>query len=435
MFPYMSAVMPQIAYAHSVRDFIRELLRRFIPGRWIDRAISGQDVTFDEKLVAAFSGLDETTASEKDYCAKVVSVLCDEVSSICEVTRLVCINRGYEEYADTYLSTEKFVRLLLRRDTAKLKRLNAALADKTKPLCVLIRDVGAVLEDKSADEIAALGAAEKRRANAELKAIAADVKKTMQTGFAEVKSGIADVGAKVDAVAKKVTKLRRSGKPRGRYSPEAKTICWNYWDTATNHEEVWRQVNTRVTYEAVFAHYAVQLARIGVESAKVYKKIVHAEAVRRNRGLQAKQDEAQRKSAAKANTERGKNGIIHAMKPHAKSALSLALAIVGGMAAGMRCDASEWVENSSQTNPRVAAYTVKTYTEGSDPFDAGNIGPQAVVPEEVVTVPASFVIGSGIGGIAGGVIGSISGVTVAEKVYDWAFTPGECDQYVICGEE
>ena len=34
-----------------------------------------------------------------------------------------------------------------------------------------------------------------------------------------------------------------------------------------------------------------------------------------------------------ANTERGKNGIIHAMKPHAKSALSLALAIVGGIAA------------------------------------------------------------------------------------------------------
>ena len=55
------------------------------------------------------------------------------------------------------------------------------------------------------------------------------------------------------------------------------------------------------------------------------------------------------------------------MKPHAKSALSLALAIVGGIAAGMRCDASEWVENSSQTNPRPAAYTVKAYT---DPFDA-----------------------------------------------------------------
>ena len=132
---------------------------------------------------------------------------------------------------------------------------------------------------------------------------------------------------------------------------------------------------------------------------------------------------------------RGKNGIIHAMNNREKSALAFALAIVGEIAAGMRCDASVTVETPSQYTPRPAAYTVEAYTEGSDPFDAGNIGPQAVVPEEVVTVPASFVIGSGIGGIAGGVIGSISGVTVAEKVYDWAFTPGECDQYVICGEE
>ena len=75
-----------------------------------------------------------------------------------------------------------------------------------------------------------------------------------------------------------------------------------------------------------------------------------------------------RKSAAKANTEPGKNGIIHAMNNRDKSALPLALAIVGGIAAGLRCDASEKVENSSQYTPRPAAYTVKTYTEGSDPF-------------------------------------------------------------------
>ena len=35
--------MPQIAYAHSVREFIRELLKRFIPGKWIDRAISDRN--------------------------------------------------------------------------------------------------------------------------------------------------------------------------------------------------------------------------------------------------------------------------------------------------------------------------------------------------------------------------------------------------------
>ena len=100
-------------------------------------------------------------------------------------------------------------------------------------------------------------------------------------------------------------------------------------------------------------------------------------------------DEARRKSAAKANTERGKNGIIHAMKPHAKSALSLALAIVGGIAAGMRCDASEWVENSSQTNPRVAAYTVKTYTEGSDPFDVPKHGKGKQIRQGVPLYPKS----------------------------------------------
>jgi hypothetical protein len=67
----------------------------------------------------------------------------------------------------------------------------------------------------------------------------------------------------------------------------------------------------------------------------------------------------------KANTGRGKNGIIHAMKPHVKTALSLALAIVGGIAAGMRCDASEWVENSSQYAIGGAAYTVRR--QGSVP--------------------------------------------------------------------
>ena len=78
-------------------------------------------------------------------------------------------------------------------------------------------------------------------------------------------------------------------------------------------------------------------------------------------------------TAAKTNTAGQKNGIIHAMKPHAKTALSIALAIVGGIAAGMRCDASVTVETPTQTNPRPAAYTVKAYTAGSDPFDARGV--------------------------------------------------------------
>ena len=73
------------------------------------------------------------------------------------------------------------------------------------------------------------------------------------------------------------------------------------------------------------------------------------------------------------------------MKPHAKSALSLALAIVGGIAAGMSCDASVTVETSSQFNPRPAAYTVKAYTEGFDPF-IPMPRPQSSVKSSVRTV-------------------------------------------------
>ena len=52
------------------------------------------------------------------------------------------------------------------------------------------------------------------------------------------------------------------------------------------------------------------------------------------------------------------------MKPHAKTALALALAIVGGIAAGLRCDASVTVETPTQINPRPAAYTVKHIQKG-----------------------------------------------------------------------
>ena len=55
-----------------------------------------------------------------------------------------------------------------------------------------------------------------------------------------------------------------------------------------------------------------------------------------------------------------------------KSTLFLVLAIVGGIAAGMRCDASVKVESSSHFTPRGEAYTVKTYIEGSDHFVPGN---------------------------------------------------------------
>ena len=312
-----TAVLRQIAYAKSVRSVIRAIMRRMLDGEWINRIFASSDEEFNKRLDVALKSLDLATVTKRDFCEAVVGVLCDEVSDLCLALKDVCDGSGYSDYYESHISHERFVRLVLSVDTVKLGRMKKILEDaRLSPIDVL-RSIGAVLNDETLEERTALGARERRHANAELKAFAADVKKTMQTGFAqtnrkldECKDSIADVGAKVDVVDKKVAKLRKNGKPRGRYTKEARALCWNFWETAANHEEVWRSVNTRITYEAVFNHYKVQLARVGVERAKVYEKIIHAEDRRRNRELQARQDEARRKSAAQSNTGRGKNGII-----------------------------------------------------------------------------------------------------------------------------
>ncbi len=92
----------------------------------------------------------------------------------------------------------------------------------------------------------------------------------------------------IDSLDEKVSKLRRSGKSQSRYTEEAKALCWHYWTTANNREEVWRSVNTRITYKAVFEHGRKHLACVGVTSEKEFKKIIHAETMRHNRELESR---------------------------------------------------------------------------------------------------------------------------------------------------
>ena len=51
---------------------------------------------------------------------------------------------------------------------------------------------------------------------------------------------------------------------------------------------------------------------------------------------------------------------------------------------------------------------------------AGQFGPQAVAPEELVTVP----VAGAIGGFLGGIGGFLGGTNVTETVYEWIFTHG-----------
>ena len=107
-------------------------------------------------------------------------------------------------------------------------------------------------------------------------------------------------------------------------------------------------MNTRITYEAVFEFHQQRLTKYGVNDSNEFRSIIRAEERRRYRELQARQDAARQKSAAKPSGQRGKNGIMRDVKSHAKSALALTLAIAGGIAAGMRPAAVE-ISQSRQT--------------------------------------------------------------------------------------
>lgn len=206
-----TAVLRQIAYARSVRSVIRSIMRRMLDGEWINRIFASSDEEFNKRLDEAIKSLDLATATKRDFCEAVVDVLCDEVSELCLALKEVCEGSGYSDYYESHISHERFVRLVLGVDTVKLGKMKKILDNENLSPIDILRGIGAVLNDEALEERAALGAKERHRANAELKAIAADVKSTMQIGFAqsnqkllECKSEIiATVGAKVDAVDKK----------------------------------------------------------------------------------------------------------------------------------------------------------------------------------------------------------------------------------------
>ena len=188
--------------------------------------------------------------------------------------------------------------------------------------------VGAVLEDKPSEGCAAFGAAEAKKANAELKAIAADVKKTIATGIADVKRDVAAVGEKVDAVAAKVGR----GRGRGKYDDDTIAFCAAVLSAAKSNATIKNGLNTRVTHGAVFDYNRRELESRGVSDVAEFTRIIRAH--------QAREQRRREKSAAKPSGKTpAKNGIMHGMKRKAHSAFALALAIACGMASSVRSDA------------------------------------------------------------------------------------------------
>ena len=295
-------VLGEVAYAHSVRDFIIAILKRLIPGKCINGFLASSDEDFDANLNSRFAELDRVKAKDDAYRDEVLEVLGGEVAHLCEILRTVCTKRGYGAYYNAHISHKRFAWLVLHSDEERIVEMQKIVNDRRLTPIDVLRGVGAILNDETLEERAALDDKERRRANAEIKALAADVKTTMQLGFDRTEQKLIECRAEVKAIGLKVSKLKCRGKRRGKYD-KASVQCLMIWERERADTTLRNTLNTRVTYEVVFERNKRELAELGIDSLAKFKKVIHAAQSKRSsdgiKALHSKQDEARGKPPRK----------------------------------------------------------------------------------------------------------------------------------------
>ena len=307
------AVLAQVAYAQSVREIIRLVLGRLLKGKWLDHIFASSDEEFKRKLDESFKTVDLTSPTKKDFCDKVVAVLCDEVAKLCETLHGVCNASGYGDYCTSYISRERFVRLVLSVDTVKLGKMRRIAENMELTPIELLRGIGAELNDEPLEVRHGETARELKKSNAEILKM---VKATKKTLAEKIDAASKEVVEKVDAVAADVkevqARLRKRKTARRKYSAkhiEAVSVAWRLYNES---EAAHLNENTRPTSKGAFEYSKRQLELAGVTSLKEFCEIKHALRCREYRARLKSIDEARRKNQpAKQVKPRRKFGIIY----------------------------------------------------------------------------------------------------------------------------
>ena len=307
--------MGQAKYVCAVHRFIQELLLKAAPELLKGSGALKSDKEFKDTIDAAIASVTTPDAKERDYIRAIVEAASDEMKPRCHLLRGAAEVVGLGEIATRYLDGARFREMLLRRDEEKLERLNAIVQDQSQAVPVkVLMDVAAELDGR-AENYDGMDAAAKRKASREMKKLigkveemrsaidanTAEIERRINEGKKEIVSHVDEVGGKVEAVGKKVDniKLRDRRGRRPSYSEEARGECLAYWEAAKNNTEVKHAINTRITFEAVFAYYRRQLEKLGIDTVKKFRIIVHSsqsrESEARKRALEAK-IEAERKA-------------------------------------------------------------------------------------------------------------------------------------------
>lgn len=286
------AVLRQIVFAHYVREFLRDIIRRLVPGSWSNSFVSSSNTDFDLRLESALKEVDEATATKSDYCRTVVSVLCDEISRICDLVQAACEAHGYAVYATRFLSKERFIAMLLRTDVVLMGKLRKVLEDPGKGHVQMLREIGAILDGGDPQNLDALDGVEGRMADYRLGRLLIEVKNGLdctnrklldyhQDTIAVVRETSSDAVARLE---KKIgEKLFRTGTRRSKFSDEMKRLCVSCWREGKKSADIRCSLNTRVTYEAVYSRNKSMLAEQGVKNVAMFRSILRACQLRESR--------------------------------------------------------------------------------------------------------------------------------------------------------
>ena len=328
-----STAFAQAQYACAVRKFIEELLHAVAPEIAGSPGLLDAAEVFAAKINALLTGLLQRQVSDGECCHEIAEFACREMKTLCGVAWEASRRAGFGAIARQYLTPRVLISLVLSQDWKKLDALTAAVRDGDADPGRTLMLVGEVLDGRG-------GFYDSMGARAQQKAT---------RDVSNIVDRIESLVTKVESLNAQTAKPPRSrrGRKRGwKYSDAAREACLAVWAMAKKDAAVRDSVNTRVTYKAVFTRYRRELAEYGVDSVEKFRAIIHAaqnlECDKRKRKLEARQAQAPKN----ANTKARKYDIICAVKSHITAALALTLAIVSGMAANMRCDASVTVEKT-----------------------------------------------------------------------------------------
>jgi len=300
--------MAQARHARAVHSCICELLMVAMPDLVKGSRYIRNSTEFCERIDCAIRDASMPNATADDYIRAIVNASCDEMETVCRLLKSASALVGIERIAADYLDGQRFREMLLRKDSEKLERIVAIVkAREGKPIKILM-DVAKVLND-SAGIYDEMEASAKRRASAELKKVVENVTSIVTGVETRLGEKIGEVGGKVEAVGKKVDRIRVRRRRKSKYTDAQLEACRAYLSAAQTNVEVKHTINTRITYESVFSYYARQLAKIGVESVGTFRAIIHSaqnrECEDRKRALEAKR-EAERTAKRKPKPRSGR---------------------------------------------------------------------------------------------------------------------------------